>query len=444
MAHERRSLAFFHHLIAPVLSGPLNNQFWTIKTASVAHQDGAVKHAILALNSYFEAFHKNTATKGNSVSGNVNKSAMEHYNTAIHSLSMQGTATRSMETVLVLCILFVSIEYAQGDPKTALKHLIHGTKLLNACPQSSPELRTMFRHLSVLPRLSGADISKFPMIQDANENLVMLVSAFTDEKDAERCLDPLYYECARLSTSVDSIESEIALNRRTSHCSDLLCRLNTWWSLFVVCRNSLLSTEQLSTGTEERFTATTQALSLLESRWLVARIWISVFVSPTEATYDTHIDKFRSIVSAASRALQRCRDIKEMLAFNIGFSSLLYFTALKCRHLDIRLEALSLMEMLHYKSKTVWHQPLLSAAARRTIELEHDVHIIGHDAQYIALNTNGYIWATTKKRIVRVGIGMATALNPPGYQGLTQYNVPFLFHDVDDGVSEVWDIVTIT
>lgn len=102
---------------------------------------------------------------------------------------------------------------------------------------------------------------------------------------------------------------------------------------------------------------------------------------------------------------------KAQLAFDVGFSAMLYFTATKCRSLDIRLKALSLMEMLRCGRYNTWHQPLLCAVVRRVIEMEHSVSLQNDGLTYEPASGAPLQWPVQQERVVRVKVAEAKIIS---------------------------------
>lgn len=439
---DQRSLAFFHQTLAPVLSGPLRNRFWTVQVASVEYALTGVKHAILALNAPFEHYANCQSSANVSLRSAVyyNTSvniAIEQYNKAIHSVLAWRTTAVSLEAVLVICILFVSIEYATGNPTAAVTHLNHGISLLSSSHRISDAIISQFRYLSVLPRYSGADISSFRFIGEDSEARIRSLIQFVDMGAAEAALSPLVYKCARLSLSRTSTASDAEVLHRESLQQDL----ERWWSLFLDLRRRGSGG---SPGTQRtvKHMSPMQAAGLLEVRWLAAKIWMDTTPLQDEHTYGAYLHRFCRIVTVSSEAQAECSNMSDALAFNIGYTAPLYFTTLKCRQFDIRLKALSLMEMLFCREKAAWHQPLLCATARRAIELEHGVDLYRHDNTYITSAELGPHLATAGRLVTRIDIGAAKLLSKSS-KLFMEYRVPFQVWTQADGPHTLMQIIKV-
>lgn len=124
-----------------------------------------------------------------------------HYDLAIKRMTSQSSiATICLEAILVLRVILTSVEFSHGSHKVAISHLCHGITLLNSAHASS-ELTSLFRQLSIIPRIFGTDISKFPIIMDTSAATIMTdaMTSIPSMSEAEALLDPLFCACARLT-----------------------------------------------------------------------------------------------------------------------------------------------------------------------------------------------------------------------------------------------------
>lgn len=381
---EKRALAFFRGLVAPNMNGPLANTFWTCTVPMMAETDLAVTHALIALASLYEYFSTMPAWK---VASNMMKwaVAIHHYNTAITAIAFSPKQQRSTDTVLVVCALFICIEFLRGDPQSAILHSAHGVQLLNSMDHSG-EVAAIFQHLSIVPYFFGADISTFPILKDGKCKYRKDIDRCQSVAEVEYSLDPLLYRCAKLVRSVDfhrfGIGTELmSLESAKLQQQEVIGELDQWWKSFIRFRTHYhpppLPTTPDRQQQQHQYQRNTPALALLEMRWLIARIWSSTFLATDESVYDEHVDKFRRVVDTAVGVQQqyRGRQREGSFCFSIGFGPLLYFAAIKCRFLEIRLAALSAMNRLFYKRETLWDQPVRLAIAKRVVEFEHNIQI---------------------------------------------------------------------
>ncbi|OBS21517.1 hypothetical protein FPOA_07854 [Fusarium poae] len=139
-AREVRCLSFFHHVVAPALSGPFDGSFWTYFVARMTHAEPAARHSVLAISQLFEDYEYSKPS--------VDRFAIVHYNTAINLL-VHGPPP-SVDTVLLVCVLFICVEFLRGNRAAAITHAAHGLQLLNAAGQNSRLVGT-YNQISVFP-----------------------------------------------------------------------------------------------------------------------------------------------------------------------------------------------------------------------------------------------------------------------------------------------------
>ena len=192
------------------------------------HFEPTVRHAILAISSLYEDF-----SLGSRITRQICGSsfAIGHYNLAVRRAKSAGNE----QLILLLCILFVCIEYLQGDIDAAIQHVRYGILILNGsnCPPWArdhlvPVFRRLSliplffdgaRHMNLLPRLVGfgtAIPSDFGGISDAQAAIDDLIS-HTMYSVVDGCS---IHRRRRLSTlldewdsRVDKLEAEVSLSR---------------------------------------------------------------------------------------------------------------------------------------------------------------------------------------------------------------------------------------
>lgn len=368
---ELRSLVFFHQVVAPALSGPLDSSFWTNKVVRVVYSEPAVKHAVLSISSLYEKFSVQQMELESEPVHDGNDFAIQHYNKAIKHIILPREA--SLDTVLLVCILFVCIESLRGNTQTAITHVSHGISLLNSS-QAKSELVSVFCHLGVFPHFfGGGDVSTIPVI---DTKYLAYEGYFTDLSQAQEPLDSLLLRSVRLVRMTDHHRFGIGpeLQPLASAILDqrlLDVDLEKWWSAFSGFRDGF------QTGTKHEVT-----LLLLEMRWLVAKVWTNTCLNSDETVYDSHLDKFNRIIELAKHAqvignFDTAKSTK--FSFVMGFSPLLHFVVLKCRYLKLRLDALTLMTTLSCPRETLWDSDTMQAIGTRITEIKHGIEVTPHE-----------------------------------------------------------------
>ncbi|KAF5578418.1 FAD-binding protein [Fusarium pseudoanthophilum] len=357
---EVRSLSFFHHVVAPVLSGPFDGSFWTYFVVQMAQSEPAARHAVLAISSLFEGFEP----AKESVSDEF---AIMHYNKAISILTRDTKPC--VDTVLLVCMMFICIEFLRGNREAAITHASHGVHLLNSEGHKS-RLANTFAQMSVFPLFFIEVGTDFPLLQ-GDETADLKNPVFYTISEAQHALEHLSIRIIKLVRDgnafrlhvVDEEPQEWVLDEQAEAKQDL----EAWGLAF----------GRFRAFGEEREDLTVLALI---TRYRLMKIWITNCFERGEMGYDLMKEDFVTIVDCARKAaeyheVQRTTPGKFM--FNVGFNPMLHFTVWKCRYLSLRVEALSLMRRLSSQQEALWDAALMYNVSRRIIEVEHGIDLAG-------------------------------------------------------------------
>ncbi|KAF4339233.1 transcriptional regulatory [Fusarium beomiforme] len=171
---------------------------------------------------------------------------------------------------------------------------------------------------------------------------------------------------------------------------------------------------------------------------LTARIWLfhvyevcmilsRVQFVTDETDYDQFIPNFKRMVEGARQlAGLRTRSTPAEFHFEMGFAPYLFFVAIKCRHLETRIESLRLMGVLCAAQESLWNSHTLQIVAQRTIDLEHGISGQGADdfvMQYESLPPD-------EVRVRHFVIGPAES----GSQGVAGRELTFYMPTKDGGI----------
>jgi hypothetical protein len=81
------------------------------------------------------------------------------------------------------------------------------------------------------------------------------------------------------------------------------------------------------------------------------------------------------VASAETLPLSDYGTIPVKFTFEMGFMPLFYFIVMKCRCLETRIRALSLMKVLGAARENLWEMITMFAAAKRIVEIEHGTRL---------------------------------------------------------------------
>ncbi|KAI2466315.1 hypothetical protein F4781DRAFT_406330 [Annulohypoxylon bovei var. microspora] len=365
-AGERRALQFFCQAAGPSLSGPMDPYFWTHLVMQFCTFEPAVRHSVVAISSLYEQMH----SKPNSVRLLTdNRLALCHYNSAIRELKSMNNEP----LVLLVCILFVCIEFLLGNRAPAIEHCKHGVVILENVEASYPwtkkYLSPIFRRLTLFPFFFAIDKTSFPRLLGLDDELP---TSFESLEEAQFYLDGITTRTVSLVRRGDRYRLEDLRHIPVSpelleEQEKIKSLLDGWYSRFLELKNI----PSASSWPEE-----TVCNILL--RYDVSIIWADTTFEYEEMIYDKHIDRFRLMVARATElhssqtSNPNHPQIAPKFIFEMGFMPLLYYAALKCRCLETRIQALSLMKKLGAPRESLWEASTMYAVGRRTMEIEHD------------------------------------------------------------------------
>jgi hypothetical protein len=372
----------------------------------LCHSECAVRHAIISLASLHEGLAQNgTVSQDAQIPAqNIHsRFAIQQYSKAMSHLRSWKPPPDDKPSALPLlvCILFVYIEFLMDNETTSQLHIRQGREILSRMSEfptssSSPELEIIksdlvpiYTRLSLTAFLFGSRAAAIP----ANLRRAFAVpAAFQSAKEARGSLHALMDEALQFSTRArpvaysltaeDSVREELAAEQ--AELLGELCRWNTSFSVFLAVGGDQ--------GSISRF-----GIDLLQVYYQTTHIWLSTALSPFETSFDRYIPSFASIVGMASCLVHSISvqanssrgttpststnahsgaKVPPSFTFETELIAPLYYTVIKCRHPMIRRAALGLLrhESLRGRRENLWDAGLMAAVAARYIELEESGH----------------------------------------------------------------------
>ncbi|KAJ4279731.1 hypothetical protein NW764_005597 [Fusarium oxysporum] len=356
----RKGLSFFHHVVAPVLSGPFDGSFWTYFVVQMAQSEPAARHAVLAISSLFESFEPTKESV-------ADEFAIMHYNKAISILTHDTKPC--IDTVLLVCTLFICIEFLRGNQEAAITHASHGVQLLNSAGHKS-RLSNTFAQMSIFPLFFVDEGAEFPLLQ-GDEGADLKNPVFYTISEAQNALEHLCIRVIRLVRDGNPYRLEVTDEPLQEWMFDEQAEakqdLEAWEFAFERFRSRRGFAEREDTPT----------LAVI-TRHRLMKIWIMNCFRRGEMGYDAMKEDFITIVDCARKAaenLEAQHATPGKFMFDTGFNPMLHFTIFKCRYLALRVEALSLMRRLSSQQEALWNATLLYDMSRRIIEVEHGIDL---------------------------------------------------------------------
>lgn len=320
----------------------------------------AVRHSVVAVGSLYEQVHGHRDSSSLPADENV---ALTHYNSAIKHLKTMDNES----LVLLVCILFVCIEFLRGNRAAATAHCQHGITILKRVEETFPWVKTylspLFRRLSILPFFF------FAAADYLEPNLLCLddtIPSFHTYGDAQYFLDGILSRTVRLIRRGDVYRLGCLKHKPVS--PDLIVEQSHTRTLLDEWH---LSFTNMISKSHDQLSPPVQQCNML-IRYLISRVWVETAFEFEQTIYDKYNHVFRSVVDLAATANASDYGAKPIkFTFEMGFIPVLYFATIKCRCLKTRLRALSLMKSLGASRENLWDLVTMFISAKRIIEIEH-------------------------------------------------------------------------
>lgn len=318
-----------------------------------SHFESMVRHAVLAIGSLYEDIsngHRITRQSGFAIS---------HYNAALKQIS----SVENEQLILLLCVLFICIEYLLGNIDTALQHTRYGIMILNEsrCPSwAQIHLVPIFRRLSLIPMFGGAKSMCFPKLTGFD---TLIPVALSSVSEAQAVIDDL------VAQVLETVLGGCAVKR-----TKLANMLDMW--------NSDIAKLEATTPIS---LIDNYAIYGMRIKYQIAKIHLETPMEHTEVWFDKYLDAFQCVIDLAGKAsqlwaiLERQHTIRSSFTFEACLLPLLFFVVSKCRSLETRLQGLTHMAQVGPAKEGLFDSITLYQVGRRVIELEHGLSL--HDSR---------------------------------------------------------------
>ncbi|KAJ5569565.1 uncharacterized protein N7459_008995 [Penicillium hispanicum] len=396
-AIEHEYLDWLRRRTVSKLPGTFISQFWETLLLQASATEPAILHAGLALG----AIHKRGIVDNNHQSSGthkllaIDKFALNNYIQSIHFLRphFSTKSKASSRTILIACIVFVSLELLRGHFTTAREHLEKGLQIREEAEDLSKENSS---HLGIVPRRDSIDdwiIEAFSRLhvqmglfsqlchgpygtlKGANTDPLPL--EFSTVNETWRVLESLLQQTLHLSrTAFELTEAGAPLHTCTDlwrQQNTLLVRLQQW---FVAYKRSNQVLRRRKTLDEEK------AYSIVGVYHTMITIMAELSLNPSdEMTFDSQAHRFDHLIRQMTTLWTLSKPALDIMAaagdeFNMsrsivdmGCISPLYYVAVKCRNHRLRLQAVRLLESVTHR-EGVWDAKISACAARKVMELE--------------------------------------------------------------------------
>ena len=356
------------------MSGCFDSALWDRLVLQISCREPSILHAIIAVGSIHRSYDSNCSPGFVSVYRHQ-LFGLQQYNKAIGHLQLRlcdAGDPNVTEIVLINCVLFICLELLQGHNKAAIAHLQNGLNILyestshRYCPpardyrlRSKAEPCSMEEHLvesfarlDIQSAMFGEQSPRSLLVPQQNEveDDLWVPETFCSLVEARQYLDALTNAAFRFrgqmaNNSIYRVEDQ----DRPSSIDDtavvqqqeLQSRLKNWLMAFNRLRTKL---RQSLAHKQSR------TIMLLRIHYIAISILLSTCLSTREIIYDEFTTEFETMVSLVSRYLEdntKCvrtsSSSRPTFTLDMGIIPPLYLIAAKCRHPEIRRQAVSLL-----------------------------------------------------------------------------------------------------
>jgi hypothetical protein len=397
-ASERAYLDWFSNQTANKLPGVFGAGFWDTLVLQAAATEPAVLHAVLALSCAHRSTSSAGVNKALSSPGGPDKHeqfCLRQYSSAISGLKphFMNSTKASIRVALIACIIFTCLEFVRGHYQTAKSHLQSGLKLLGQlgavsrgaqdteCPSLSRAdqsvdgwLAEQFARLHLQARLFGQK-HEMPQVLIVERSQVQPVS-FVSTSHARKCLDRLIGEATSLTERYHAERAGSSNSLPTPEILEQQSRIQ--YSLAAWFRAYEASSAPSGI---KRDIESVMGFKILHSYYLVARITLATCLRlDGEMAYDSHTQDFRAIMlnswqlgeivfnDAPGTKFAHDPSVPPIVA-DMGWITPLYFTAIKCREREVRLEAIRFLSHGDCK-EGIWDATLAAQVAKQVMVIE--------------------------------------------------------------------------
>ena len=378
---ELRAFSHFRNHSAPILSSFFDSHFWMQLVLQMSAVDPAVRHAVIAFDTFAERMSLSSppsaahqAAQRRMEDWRNDRFAIVQYNKAIEYMTQRSDIASSIDVVMVVCVLFVCIEAIRSKIETATMHFTSGMKTALAQISTTPggldtESLKRMQHY-ILPSLCRIELLSalfennlpwpYPLdLSEAVPNEFTSVSAARDSMIHVMNIIMRFKSSAgerryqRLITNHDYAR-QVELNQALE---DWSTKLNTMTAKTSMSREDLL------------------AAKMLRMHHLIAymQLWRATKIEESES--DNLLSHFKEAIGLGEALAvvklqpQHSRQVSSIFLLDMELVSPVYFVAVKCRHPQVRRQAIRLLRALH-RREGYFDSDLAAAVAERLMSIE--------------------------------------------------------------------------
>ncbi|KAK6364835.1 hypothetical protein LTS17_011739 [Exophiala oligosperma] len=379
---------WFTHRSRPKLPGAFRTELWEQVMIQASVTEPAVLHAVLALSSSHRSDVVKHVCSGPTPGNELERFTLLQYSKAIKHLypRLQRRDHETSIMALVACALFIHMENMLGRYDSSLIHLTHGLNILKSMYNPSGTLAnsdcislkswTDCTNDWIIQTFLALDIQARILRNDYHDllwspiNILTRQKTFHSPETARQELDMLLISTLLLTQQLRETKRAPSSNDLQQRI-DILTRLNSWLKMVDETRSQSIA----PVSSKDDFAY--QLLCLYHTVTMIMTD-VSIYADP-ECRYDHHTSTFISVLRqgislfkkapthSTSHEPQGSTDSRSIC--DLGWIMPLYFTATKCRHHRIRLQAIRMLEMSLHK-EGIWDSAMAASIAREAMQTE--------------------------------------------------------------------------
>lgn len=340
-SRERRAFEYYFHNAGPLLSGALDQDFWSGSVLQICRVEPVIWDAIISLSVLYERppIHETMpwllVNDPAEVRHEYHRDALVWYSRSL-ALLQQRIDRGTVEPIVALisCILFIAIELLQGNRKAAQILYKEGAQMM-ADSTSMTAATAMFRRLGTSVLIGSESL------ESRGLHLTLPDEQFTSIQEARDVLCSIIAEMKTLNIDSKAYLRQTAYGQLLK-VSDLLARqqhlknrLAQW--------NCLFTHLTFIHGSNVNIDG---AIAILLMTYTSVFIEAEAMMSFDQGMYDAYEYEFAQIIDLAPIAVAWTRNSEGKqppFMFEIGVFLPLFITGLKCPFPEIRRQALRYM-----------------------------------------------------------------------------------------------------
>jgi hypothetical protein len=366
-------LDLFNHRVGPRIQGFFDRTFWKRVVVQLGHSEPAIQSAMKAVCAVYEQVE---AADGELAS--MDQASITAYNKAIQLIVSQTASSEVRSYVpIIVCVLFVCLEFLQGNQTAATTHIQGGISMLNdwrqltvpeassaassrpkassssksqgsrrASTSSEWELMETLTAVFSRLRLQSGVFGKSPIFRQISAEVITKTlfhfRTIAEARDANVKL---------MNDSIDFIAAT-SLAKYTNNATPDMAAQQRWLEAqFLEWRRAI--EEFLKGGRKTMDEMEYKGAQLLMCHNTCCYIWTTTCLSPEESQYDKFKDQFEEMVD-------RCASIADLspeflcthvgrFHFDMGLIAPLHLIGSRCRWPQIRKACLKVLASYRWR-----------------------------------------------------------------------------------------------